>query len=804
MQFVHPILTWGFLLALVPLLIHLINMMRHQRVQWAAMDFLLRSYKKHRKWIWLKQLLLLAARVAAVLLIVAMLAQWVTRQQWLDLFGGQSTHHYVLVDDSYSMSDRLGAASAFDQARQVVARIAARATEAETGQKLTLIRFSQAATPAKQAPDAAGRAAQIADFNAAVIDSDFEVQLEQRRGSFDVSQLAVGPRPALDLVRQLIDAGSKETAIVYIVSDFRTRDWERPTEARETLQQMQRAGATVQLVNCAKIAQGNLSVINIEPADETRAAGVPLFVNVTVKNHGAAAVKKVPLKVRTVYHSPEDAAAGPSERAVGTTDDLPTFIIDEIKGGETLTRRVQVYFPKPGQHVVEATLPDDVVNADNRRWCVVDFPENEPVLIVDGSAEQENAYYLTAVFQPGQRARTGVQPTVQKTAYLRDATLEELNTYRVIYLLDVGRLDERAINNLDAFVKRGGGLAWFVGDNTAVAQINEKMYRAGEGFFPAELDRADALAAPLTEDMADLEVADHPVFSVFLGERNSFIRLVTVEKFHKVKEGWTPPQASTIQVAARLRSRDPLVLSRTYGEGRVMAFLTSLAPDWNNWAADPSFIVMLLRLQSHLAGAQRLVDERLVGEPIELTLLADKYRPAVSFLAPGAKPGTRLLIEEQAAALPTDSKRLRALLGPGRDGLAATATQRGGIFEAWSQTVTGAYEPRRYALNVDPAEGDLAQEDEQRLLTNLAPVRATYHLAEQFEVDSRNQSGFNRSILLMWLLIALLIGEQFLSYLLGYHPVAAAGKAAGVGGLAAARAFARQVVPVATNSSPRS
>jgi len=29
MQFVHAPLTWGFFLVLVPLLIHLINMMRH-------------------------------------------------------------------------------------------------------------------------------------------------------------------------------------------------------------------------------------------------------------------------------------------------------------------------------------------------------------------------------------------------------------------------------------------------------------------------------------------------------------------------------------------------------------------------------------------------------------------------------------------------------------------------------------------------------------------------------------------------------------------------------------------------------
>ena len=145
MQFVHTALTWGFLLALVPLLIHLINMMRHQRVRWAAMDFLLQSYKKHRKWIWLKQLLLLLLRMAAVVLLVAMLAQWVTRDQWLDLFGDRSVHHYVLLDDSYSMTDRTGGASAFDTARQVVARIASRAASTDQGQKITLIRFSRAA-----------------------------------------------------------------------------------------------------------------------------------------------------------------------------------------------------------------------------------------------------------------------------------------------------------------------------------------------------------------------------------------------------------------------------------------------------------------------------------------------------------------------------------------------------------------------------------------------------------------------------------------------------------------------------------
>ena len=89
-NFLHQPLTWAFLLIAVPLLIHLINMMRHKRVKWAAMEFLLASYKKHRKWIWLKQLLLLLMRMAAIAAVVAIMAQWVppplraARRQLLD------------------------------------------------------------------------------------------------------------------------------------------------------------------------------------------------------------------------------------------------------------------------------------------------------------------------------------------------------------------------------------------------------------------------------------------------------------------------------------------------------------------------------------------------------------------------------------------------------------------------------------------------------------------------------------------------------------------------------------------------
>ena len=124
MQFLFPTLTWGFFLVLLPLLIHLINLMRQKRVRWAAMDFLLQAERKHKTWIWLKQMLLLVARMAAIALLVAMLAQLATRNQWSNFFGGRTAHHIVLLDDSFSMSDRTGSESAWDRANRVVTQLA--------------------------------------------------------------------------------------------------------------------------------------------------------------------------------------------------------------------------------------------------------------------------------------------------------------------------------------------------------------------------------------------------------------------------------------------------------------------------------------------------------------------------------------------------------------------------------------------------------------------------------------------------------------------------------------------------------
>jgi uncharacterized membrane protein len=756
-------------LAALPVLIHLINMMRHRRVKWAAMDFLLASYKKHRNWVWLKQLLLLLMRVAAMLFAVMMLAGLGCQFEPLaHLLGGKPTHHYVLLDDSYSMSDRLGGASAFDNARQAVGRIAARAGLSDTPQKFTLIRFSQAQGGANP-ENLNSQMDQMADLNAAVVDKDFDVLLEEKRRAFDVSQLAVGPTAALGVVKQLVRQAADERPIVYVVSDFRAKEWDNPAEIRQALSDLQQAQADVQLIGCMRTEQSNLAITDLKPTDDTRAAGVPLFLNVTVKNYGAEAAKKVQIKIRSYFFDDKLAVAAEPGKLDGVPDDLPTVLIDEIRPGESVARRFQVYFPAAGKHVVEANLPEDPVAADNRRTTVIDFPEGEPVLVIDGDKNQRNAYYLTSAFEPGQRANTGIRPDLQEAAFLRDVSLESLRKYTAIYLLDVDKLEARAVANLEEYVRGGGGLGIFVGDNFNIKGSNELLYKQGEGLFPLPLERADLLPAELDENTPDIEVTDHPMFKVFLGERNPLIRSVTIEQFVRPEKGWSPDPNSTVQIIARLRNHLPLVVERQFGEGRVVAFLTSISTEWNNWSNDPSFVVVALKLQSHLASTKKIDVTHLVGVPLEVDLAADKYTKEVLFITPGDKPEARVPIDKHALKVSEKSPVMVASLGA--DGAASSETNRSGLYEAWPMKTDGTAEVRRYAVNVDASEGDLALTTPTQLEAKLAAIKFKFTPWDEYVADLVAQPDIKWSYWLLYALIVLLVGEQLLAYSASYHPL---------------------------------
>ena len=146
MTFTFPSLISIFLLPFLALVlaIHLIHLLRHRRVRWAAMDFLLESKKKNQASIRLKQLLLMLLRLAAVATIIFLLARPILQDAWSQLFGGANVHHVILLDDSGSMTDRQANTSAFERGQRVAENILSLDGSAESQQAVTFLTFSSA------------------------------------------------------------------------------------------------------------------------------------------------------------------------------------------------------------------------------------------------------------------------------------------------------------------------------------------------------------------------------------------------------------------------------------------------------------------------------------------------------------------------------------------------------------------------------------------------------------------------------------------------------------------------------------
>ena len=75
MTFLQPYILWGLPLVLLPVLIHLINRLRHRRQPWAAMRFLIAATRSSISHARLRQILVLMFRVLAVLMLILFLSR---------------------------------------------------------------------------------------------------------------------------------------------------------------------------------------------------------------------------------------------------------------------------------------------------------------------------------------------------------------------------------------------------------------------------------------------------------------------------------------------------------------------------------------------------------------------------------------------------------------------------------------------------------------------------------------------------------------------------------------------------------
>src|SRR5690606_21642222 len=113
----------------------------------------------------------------------------------------------------------------------------------------------------------------------------------------------------------------------------------------------------------------------------------------------------------------------------------------------------------------------------------------------------------------------------------------------------------------------------------------------------------------------------------------------------------------------------------------------------------------------------------------------------LKFVVPGAGADTRLVIDRTAAASESSDAVARARIGTPRGDNLMGDTDRAGLYEAWLTRLDGTIEVQRFAVNVDPSEGDLALADSKELVTQLASVQPNWRYADETQFEALNPAN---------------------------------------------------------------
>ncbi|MEO5803951.1 MAG: BatA domain-containing protein, partial [Verrucomicrobiota bacterium] len=189
MTFLQPFILWGLPLILLPVIIHLINRMRHRRQPWAAMRFLLSATRASTSHAKLRQFLILLFRTLAVLALLLFLARPLAGGWMGWMLSPAPDVVLILLDRSASMETKIsGNTTKREQALKLISQAA---KEFDGASHLVLIdsatRLPQEIINASTVPELSFTApTDTAADLPAMLQSAFNYLLENRSGSAEI------------------------------------------------------------------------------------------------------------------------------------------------------------------------------------------------------------------------------------------------------------------------------------------------------------------------------------------------------------------------------------------------------------------------------------------------------------------------------------------------------------------------------------------------------------------------------------------------------------------------------------------
>ncbi len=359
MSFLQPWLLLGLPLLFLPIIIHLINQWRYQTKRWGAMMFLLAANRMARGYAKIRQYLILAMRMLAILGLIFAISRPLA-SGLLGLSGGKTDTTIVLLDRSPSMQERgeNGIDSKFTTAKRQLR---------ETLQTLGSNRWVLIDS-AQQKPQEFQSVADLFDAPSA----------QPSSASADL------PGMLQTAIEYLKNNRPGQTEI-WICSDLRQSDWNSNSNqwsaVRDAFRQFPQT-VRLQLISYAENSSENVSIrvtdVRRETVDGSQALSLSLML---VRDEKANQTKAFPVQVEVN----------------GARSELPAEMTGstlEIKNHRVAVDQNQV------RGWGKVSIPADANNADNEFYFVFDQPPPRKTIVISEDDAASRPLELSAGISP--------------------------------------------------------------------------------------------------------------------------------------------------------------------------------------------------------------------------------------------------------------------------------------------------------------------------------------------------------------------------------------------------------------------
>ncbi len=596
----NPGLLPLLLLAFLPLLLHILDRRRARTVAWPAMRFLApKGLARVRRLRRREALLILLRSVLVLLIAYSLLRPICTEERSAALKARDSRGVVLVIDTSFSMAYREPeeSRSAIDKAREAALQLL---DDLLPGDKVALL---------PRAGDTQGR--KKTDAGEAALDPDAARRAvrDLRPGGAGFHLLAALDRAADLLVK--LPAASRE---VYVFTDLQAGILtERDPGRFRFIAERLRAGGSVsaplpapvlRLIDCGALHPSNRFVSSIAPPPLAAGTDEPTELRATVEASGEP--------------RPEDAAPVPVRLLVdGAEVESTSVILPSGGAGGKVPVKFTYRFPAAGAARVSVELPPDGLAEDDSRHAVLEVLDRIGVLIlgttVDGPGPGTARYAELALAPRAEELLA--PPVIFRSTFASKLDPELIGENRVVIITGMPRMDADAASHLERFVRGGGGLLIFAGEETEPVSLTENLHRGGRGILPGRLLPRETSPVEGGEKKPLDLATGHPALSIFKDPEEGDFSRIAVRRWTRVAD--LAPDSS---VLARLDPESPWIVERPAGSGKVILVATSAAPDDSDLPRTPLFLPLLHRLVRYLAardGAERTVT---AGEPISVPL----------------------------------------------------------------------------------------------------------------------------------------------------------------------------------------